>query len=357
MPGTCRNIDPREADTVEPWTRTFAGRLDELQIESEALRSNPLGDPHVRPLWVYVPPGYDEEPERRYPCVFVIQGMTGQLDMWRNREPFRPNYPEMVDELFASEGAPPVLVAFVDCWTSYGGSQFLDSPGTGNYHTFVCDEVVPFVDARYRTDARREARGIQGKSSGGYGALVTPMLRPDLFGALACHCGDSLFEACYLPDFPKAVRALREHYDGDYEAWWTDVRSRPFGSKPTDWDLLEPYGYAACYSAEDDGTVRLPFDVATGKLIDEVWQRWLDKDPVRMIPSHAEAMRSMRAIWLDAGSKDEFFLDNGMVAVSKELEAIGVEHTFELFDAGHMSIAYRYPRSLAFLAAVLSEPV
>ena len=341
---------------MEPWTRTFAGRLDELDIESEALRGNPLGDPNVRPLWVYVPPGYDDEPERRYPCVFVIQGMTGQLDMWRNREPFRPNYPEMVDELFASGGAPPAVVAFVDCWTSYGGSQFLDSPGTGNYHTFLCDEVVPFVDARYRTDVRREARGIQGKSSGGYGALVTPMLRPDLFGALACHCGDSVFEACYLPDFPKAVRALREHYDGDYDAWWADVRSRPFGTKPADSDLLDPYAMAACYSADPDGTVRLPFDVGTGKLIDEVWQRWLDLDPVRMIPRHAETMRSMRAIWLDAGRKDEFFLDNGMVAVSKELEAIGAQHTLELFDGGHMSIAYRYPRSLAFLTKALSEP-
>lgn len=339
---------------MDPWSRGFAGRLDELEIDSEALRGNPLGDPHVRPLWVYVPPGYDEEPERRYPSVYVIQGMTGQLDMWRNREPFRPNYPEMVDDLFASGEAPPAIVAFIDCWTSLGGSQFLDSPGTGDYHTFLCEEVVPFVDARYRTDARREKRGIQGKSSGGYGALVTPMLRPDLFSALACHCGDSLFEACYTADFPKAVRALRDTYDGSYDRWWTDVRSRPFGSKQEDWVLLECYGYAACYSADPDGTVRLPFDVATGRLDDEVWARWLEKDPVRMIPRHADELRSMRAVWLDAGRKDEFFLDNGMVAVSRELEAIGVEHTLELFDGGHMSIGYRYPMSLAFLASALN---
>ena len=341
---------------TNPWSRELAGRLDELEIESDALRGNPLGDPHVRPLWVYLPPGYDDEPDRRYPAVFVIQGMTGQLDMWRNREPFRPNYVEMIDELLTDDGAPPTIVAFVDCWTSMGGSQFLDSPGTGDYHTFLCDEVVPFVDARYRTIARREHRGIQGKSSGGYGALVTPMLRPDLFSGLACHCGDSLFEACYLPDVPKAVRALRDGYDGSYEAFWADVRSRTFGTKPTDWDLFEIYGYAACYSADADGTVRLPFDARTGRLDDAVWARWLEKDPVRMIPRHAEAMRSMRAIWLDAGNQDEFFLDNGMVAVGEELEKLGIQHTLELFDAGHMSIGYRYPLSLAFLANALSEP-
>ena len=341
---------------MEPWSREFAGRLEVLEIESAALRGNPLSDPHVRPVWVYTPPGYDDDLDRSYPCVYVIQGYTGQVDMWRNREAFRSSYPEMVDELFATGGAPPVLVAFVDCWTSVGGSQFLNSPGTGRYHDYLCDEIVPFVDARFRTDARRESRGIQGKSSGGYGALVTPMLRPDLFSGLACHCGDSLFEACYLPEFPKAVRALRDEYDGSYDAWWADVRGRTFGTKPWDGDLIEAWGYAACYSADEDGAVRLPFDTRTGRLIDEVWERWLAWDPVRMVPRYADAMRSMRAIWLDAGNKDEFFLDNGMVAVSNELEAIGVRHTLELFDAGHMAIAYRYPRSLAFLAEALSQP-
>jgi enterochelin esterase-like enzyme len=339
---------------VEPWSRELAGRIEEFEVDSEALKGNPLGDPHVRPVWVYVPPAYDVDPSTRLPVVYVIQGYSGQLDMWRNREAFRPNYLELVDELLSDGRVPPVLVAFVDCWTSLGGSQFLNSPGTGRYHDYLCDEVIASVDERFRTDARREARGIQGKSSGGYGALVTPMLRPELFSALACHCGDSLFEACYLPDFRKVARALREEYDGSYERFWADVRGRVFGTKASDWDLVEPYGCAASYSAEADGTVRLPFDVATGRLVDEVWARWLEKDPVRMVPRHAEALRSMRAIWLDAGRADEFFLDNGMIAVSRELEAIGIEHTLELFDGGHMSIGYRYPRSLAFLAEALS---
>ena len=150
-----------------PWSYDTAGRFDEHVVESDALRGNPLGDPHERPLWVYVPPGYDDEPERRYPSIYVIQGYTGQLDMWRNRSAFRPNVLELVDALFAEEGCPPALVVFVDAWTSYGGSQFLDSPGVGNYHTYLCDEVVPFVDSRYRTLAEAAHRGIAGKSSGG----------------------------------------------------------------------------------------------------------------------------------------------------------------------------------------------
>jgi len=341
---------------MQPWSREFTGRLDELEIASEALRGNALGDPNVRPLWVYTPPGYDDEPERRYPCVYVIQGLTGQLDMWRNREPFRPNYPENVDSLFASSEVPPTLVAFVDAWTSLGGSQFLNSPGTGRYQDYLCDEIVTFVDDRYRTIPDRDHRGIQGKSSGGYGALVTPMLRPDVFSALASHAGDSLFESCYLPEFREAVRTLRKDYGGSFDRFWDEFRARPAFSKKEDDVLLDVWCMAACYSTDDDGTVRLPFEVSTGAMVDDVWRRWLDKDPVRMIPRHADELRSMRAIWVDAGTRDEWFLDNGAVAVSKELEALGVEHTLELFDAGHMGISYRYPRSLAFLSTALSSP-
>ena len=86
--------------------------------------------------------------------------------MWNNRSAFRQPFPETADRLFASGAAPPCIVVWVDAWTAYGGSQFVDSPGTGSYHTYLCDEVVPFVDAHYRTLAVPEHRGIQGKSSG-----------------------------------------------------------------------------------------------------------------------------------------------------------------------------------------------
>ena len=342
-------LDP--AHPGPPWARPLQGRLDELLIESAALRGNPLGDPHVRPLWVYLPPGYDAEPGRRLPSIYLIQGMTGQLDMWRNRSAFRPSVIELVDSLFADPATPPAIVVLVDCWTSYGGSQFLDSPGTGRYHTYLCDEVVPFVDARYRTMAAREHRGITGKSSGGYGAMVTPMLRPDLFSGLATHAGDTLFELCYLPEFPLCVRALRDHYEGSWERFWSDFRSRPAMTRPGDGELFNQYAMGACYSADADGTVRLPFDAATGRLVPGVWERWLRWDPVRMVPEHAPALRSLRAVYVDAGSRDEYFLDLGALAFRDALASIGVDDVrFELFDAGHGSIEYRYPLALRYLA-------
>jgi len=334
-----------------PWSADLAGRIDEHVFTSELLRGNPLGDPHERPLWVYLPPGYDDEPARAYPSVYVIQGYTGQVVAWRNRSPYRQPFPETADAVFASGQAPPAIVVYVDAWTAYGGSQFVDSPGTGRYHSYLCDEVVPWVDGRYRTVASAGQRAIMGKSSGGFGAMITPMLRPDLFGALATHAGDSLYEYCYLAEFGKSVRHLRD-YDGDIWRWWADFRSRPSFTKPADVDLLMLLGVSACFSAEPDGSVVLPFDPRTGVLRPQVWQRWLDWDPVRMVPRYAAPLRSLRAIWIDAGTRDDYFLDVGAEAFRAALREVGVPDEvirFELFDATHAAIDYRYPLSLAWL--------
>ena len=340
---------------MEPWSFEMKGRFEETTFKSTVLRGNALGDPSERPLWVYTPPGYDADTDRRYPSIYVIQGLTGQLDMWRNRAPFRRNFPELADDLFASGGAPPCVVVWVDCWTSLGGSQFLDSPGTGMYLTYLCDEIVPWVDEHYRTTADRDHRGVQGKSSGGYGAMVVPMHRPDVWGGLATHAGDALFEMCYLPEFRESVRTLRNEYEGSFDVFWKGFRSRPPLSKDGDGSLLNDYCMAACYSADEDGTVRLPYDLSTGELIPEIWARWLDNDPVRMVAGHADALRSMRAIYIDAGRRDEYFLDLGAEAFRRELERIGItDYFFELFDATHGGIEYRYPLSLRYLAERLS---
>jgi len=334
-----------------PWSGELAGRLEEHVIASELLRGNPLGDPSDRPLWVYLPPGYDDDPDRRYPVVYVIQGYTGHVMMWRNRSPFRQPFTETADAVFARGEAPPALVVYVDAWTSYGGSQFVDSPGTGRYHSYLCDEVVPWVDRRYRTLAGAAHRAIAGKSSGGFGAMITPMLRPDLFGALATHAGDALYELCYIPDFGPAARLLRD-YDGDIWRWWDDFRSRVSFTKAADQVLLGLLGVAACFSAHEDGTVDLPFNARTGALRPGVWERWLDWDPVRMAPRYAGALRSLRAIWIDAGTRDDHYLDLGAEAFRQALREVGVTDEvvrFELFDATHSAIEYRYPMSLAWL--------
>jgi S-formylglutathione hydrolase FrmB len=328
---------------------------EEHAFESDALRGNPLADPHVRPLFVWTPPSYDDDPKRRFPSVYVIQGMTGIARAWFNVRPWATSYPDEIAQL-----APDAVVVLVDAFTAVGGSQFLDSPAIGRYHTYLCDEVVPWVDAHYRTLAAPEHRGIQGKSSGGYGAMVTPMLRPDLFGALATHAGDALFEGSYQLEFPPAARALRDKYDSSFERFWEDFRSgRPAFGDRNDPILVNTWAMAAAYSPRDDGSVELPFEVETGELRPEVFERWLRWDPVRMArePSYGDALRGLRGIWIDSGKSDEYYLDLGATAFRRVLAEIGVPDDvvrFELFDGTHGNINWRYPLSLAWLVERLS---
>ena len=185
--------------------------------------------------------------------------------------------------------------------------------------------------------------------------MVTPMLRPDLFGGLATHAGDALFEVCYQAEFRKSARALRDDYDGSFDRFWEDFRSRVPFSKPADYVLLNDWCMAACYSTDEDGTVHVPYEPLTGELKPDIWERWLAWDPVRMVPRYAEALRSLKAIYIDSGNKDDAYLDLGAEAFRRALEAIGIDdYVFELFDGTHSGIEWRYPLAVRYLADKLA---
>jgi enterochelin esterase-like enzyme len=337
-----------------PWERPSSGSVERLVVQSEILAANPLGDPARRPLYVYRSPGAGGE---SLPVVYVIQGFTGQLDRWFARDAFEPTIVERLDRLFQAGDTPPGMVVFVDAWTTLGGSQFVNSPATGRYLDYLCDEVVPFVDERYPTLADRDHRALAGKSSGGYGAMTVPMRRPDVFGALASHAGDALFEVSYLPEFREVARVLRDHFDCSYQVFFERLAAADHFDFSRYGVALEMYAYAAAYSPDPDrpGGVLLPFDPATGALVDEVWARWLEHDPVRMIAGHLDALRSMRRIYLDAGTRDEAYLDLGAQAVSAALRSHGIDHTLELFEGRHGGIAWRYPLAIRELLLALQS--
>ena len=222
--------------------------------------------------------------------------------------------------------------------------------------SYLCDEVVPFVDERYPTLAHRDHRGLTGKSSGGYGAMVVPMLRPDVFGGARVALRR------------RAVRGLLRRHSASPPASCatsstapTSASSRSSRQPTTSTSAASPsrwrrYGYAACYSPDpaSPGKALLPFEIDTGRLVDDVWRQWLDWDPVRMAPLHAEALRSMKRIYLDAGKRDEYYLDLGATAFAREVERAGATCTLELFDGAHGGLTYRYPGAIRELAIALA---
>jgi len=329
------------------------GRVEVQDIESDVLRGNPAGDPHMRRVPVYLPPAYDSQPRRRFPVVFVLTGFTGRGRMLLNDAPWSPALDDRMDALIAA-GSPETILVMPDCYTRFGGSQYVDSTATGRYETHLVEELVPWVDGRYRTLATRDHRGVAGKSSGGFGAMRLGMLHPDVFGALACHSGDMLFEYCYQVDFPRACSTIQQA--GGVRRFLEAFQAKP--QKPKD-DLLtlNIVAMAACYSPEREAElgVGLPFDLATGLPRPDVFSRWLEFDPLRLLPTRADALRSLRLLYLDCGTKDEFHLHHGARAFTAELSRLGIAHTYEEFEDGHMNVSYRYDQSLPALARALSE--
>jgi enterochelin esterase-like enzyme len=106
----------------------------------------------------------------RYPADLRLQGYTGHVAMQANRTPYRQPYFETADAVFARGDAPVCVMAYVGRLDGVRRvRKFVDSPAPGPYHSYLCDEIVPWVDAHYRTIPEPASRAISGKSSGGFG--------------------------------------------------------------------------------------------------------------------------------------------------------------------------------------------
>ena len=324
------------------------------EFESAVLSGNRLGDPHVRTVPVYLPPSYGADRERRYPVTFVLSGFTGRGRALLNDNPWSPALHERMDALIARGACEEMILVLPDCFTRYGGSQYLNSSATGRYEDHVIAELVPHVDRAYRTLPGREHRGVMGKSSGGYGALALAMRHPEVFGAVASHSGDIYFEYCYRGDVPGFCSQIQQA--GGLEAWLQAFASK-LQKKHEDLTALNILAMAAAYSPNPDASplgIDLPCDLESGAFREDVWRRWLEHDPLRMIERHADALRGARLVYLDCGTRDEYHLHHGARLFSRRLAALGITHEFEEFPDGHMNVHYRYDVSLPRMSRALA---
>lgn len=327
------------------------GTLHRLSLDSVLLRGNRLGDPTRRDVLVYTPHGYD--PARRYPLMMDLVGYMGAGASHTNWRPFGLSLPERLDRLIEAGSVDPTVVVMPDCFTFLGGNQYIDSAGTGPYMSYLVHEVLPLVEREFSVVPDRARRAVFGKSSGGYGALVHGMLRAETWGAIACHSGDAYFEYGYLPDFPRLLRELAR-FDGSLERLLEAAESREKLGNDLSHALMI-VGMAASYDGDPEVPLgfHLPFDPRTGRIDPDRWARWLAWDPVRMIPDHVAALRSLRGLYVDCGRRDQYHLLWGARMVHTSLDALGVTHRYEEFDDDHSDVDYRMDVSLPFLSAAI----
>lgn len=324
------------------------GRVVMDRFESRALHNNPHGDSPVRTIPVYLPPGYDSSRER-YAVIYWLHGF-GQTALWGvNGSPWVPSLSQCMDRVIA-EGAPETMLVMVDGFTRFGGAQFLNSPANGLYEDYIIGELIPHIDRRYRTKPERLHRGVDGKSSGGYGALALAMRHPLSFSAVGSHSGDIYFEACYRPLFWGFLNAA--HRAGGVERF-LDY----FLTLPKKDDRAYVAALAMCYSPNPDRPpffFDLPVDFETGEILPDVWARWTALDPVFMADPFAGALRSMRLIYLDCGNRDQYFGHFGARLLSRKLKGLGISHEYLEYEDDHLYVNYRYVESLRRLAVTLA---
>jgi S-formylglutathione hydrolase FrmB len=328
-----------------------AGRVTRVEVTSQTLVGNLLGDPVVRVVDVYVPASHGGS---GLPLLVDLVGFTGSGLSHTNWVGFRENLPERLDRLIGEGRMKPVVVAFPDCFTRLGGNQYINSAATGSWEDFLLHEMLPAIETRFCCGGAGR-RGVFGKSSGGYGAITHALRHADIWAAAACHSGDMGFELCYLPDMPAVLRTLART-DNSIERWWTELeaaRKQPEGAGK----VINALAMAASYDPDPDAFlgIRLPVTFDTCEIIPERWENWLRHDPVVALESRADNLRLLKALYIDCGRSDQFNLLYGARRFVRRLNALGIAHRYEEFPDNHSGVDYRMDESLPFLAAALSD--
>jgi enterochelin esterase family protein len=320
-------------------------------FHSPALEGNPLGDPASRRVPVYLPEGYDAG--QNYPVLYLLSAFGGRGLKLLNDDLWEENIQQRLDRLIAGGQVAPLIVVMPDASTRYGGSQYLNSSATGDYEDHML-ELVAYIDKKYPTKAEPGARALAGHSSGGFAALYLAMRHPDTFGLAADHSGDKGFELVYQPEFGDFLRYHERVGDEGIEALLASPGESLNNGAP--FAALNVAAMAACYAPNPDAAwgFDLPFELHSGTVREDVWARWLAHDPLRMLDEHAEALRSLKLLFLDCGRFDEYNLLYGARRFAARLSALKVPHAYEEFDGGHRNIRHRYDVSLAKISAAFS---
>jgi enterochelin esterase family protein len=330
----------------------MSGQVVIETFESALLAGNRLGDSPKRRVPVYLPPGHGGR-GARFPVLYALAGFTGTGLSFLNYDWYQDSLPERLDRLIADKKMAPCVVVMVDGMTRLGGNQYVDSSAVGPWASHVTDELVPWAEGRFPIEPGREHRGVFGKSSGGYGALMMAFEHSDVFAAAASHSGDCYFEYCYAVDFPKAADGLRAA--GGLAEFLAKLRSHD-RFPPHLFQTLNVIAMSHFYGPNDDAPFGfdLPFDPETGERRASVLARWRERDPVHLVARNAERLARLALLWIECGTRDEWNLHHGARILSARLEELGVPHVHEEFDDGHRGLDYRYDVTLPRLAEAIS---
>ncbi|MED7788892.1 alpha/beta hydrolase-fold protein [Francisella sp. 19X1-34] len=326
------------------------GIIHRFTHESDVLKDNFLKDPYIRELAVYIPQGYNhEDKSKKYPVFLDLTGFAGCGLSHLNWEPFIPNFKDRLDYLIYTRKMGESIVIFPNTFTKYGGNQYLNSPAVGNYMDYIIEEIVPFAEDKFNTYKNKNYRAVFGKSSGGYGALVHGLMKPDFLGAIACLSGGAYFESWKITHLYTARKVIERH-GCTLEGFFSYLEKNQHNLTLEEVYTLFIIASGATYAPDESQPFKfkLPFkNISTGELDHSVLEKWYEKDPVRMLDTYGENLRKLKGIYIDCGIKDDLICGNRIL--HKRLNELNILHEYQEFDDGHSDIDYRNHIRLPYL--------
>jgi enterochelin esterase-like enzyme len=310
LPGLCALL---LAMLVPVQVLAAEGRLEKQRVHSPALEGNLQGNDATRDVHVYLPPSYAKG-NRRYPVVYFLHGYAVTADIYVDSV---LNIPKATDAAIAA-GGPEAIIVMPDAFTRFGGSFYSNSPVIGDWESWIAKDLVKWVDAHYRTVAKREGRGLSGHSMGGYGTLRIGMKYPEVFGALYAMSSAILLKA---PD----AAATKTQQARMAEGIKTEARSMANGmqAQASAWapnPQKPPYFFD------------LPFD-ADGAPVPFIAEKWTANSLLITVDQNVPALKSFRAIAMDVGNEDGLEATNSQFDAA--LKRLGVDHTYEIYPGNH----------------------
>lgn len=329
-------------------------RIVKEYVQSSLLSGNPAGEASVRPLTVYLPEAALQT-KRRFPVLYCLAPWTSAGRQQLEWEPFKESLAARVTRLIASGAMPPCILVCPDLYTSFGGSQYINSAFLGAHADHLIHELIPYVEAHYPVLPGPASRAVFGRSSGGFGALRLAIDYPGQFSAIACHSGDMGFELLYRRDLVEFCYALAR-YSGDVTAYLKAIRAQPKLSGK-DVHVMMLMGMAASYSPDLSSPYgfKLPIDPQSGEIHDKIWAQWLAHDPLEKLKSQSEGLRQLKCFYLDCGNRDQYHLQFGARQLRAALTKQGIVHQGFEFDDNHSGTSYRYDLSLPLISRALVQ--
>ncbi len=307
---------PRGNNLIQPLPeleKSLKGKLERITVHGTSLEGNLEGDSADRDVFVYLPPSYAREPNRRYPVVYTLHGYGLHAQQWVGFA----NVSGLEKGIAAGISREMILVS-PDAFSLHNGSFYSDSKTTGDWETFLAVELVHYIDSHYRTIPDRMSRGLAGHSMGGYGTFRIGMKHPEVFSSLYA------MSACCMLDTAEVTPAMTQ-----VETIKTkeDALKLSFNQK-------SPLARAAAWSSNPaNPPLFIDLPVRDGKQRPVIAAKWMANSLLVMLQEYAPNLRKMKAIEMSVGLQDALLEPNR--DMDEALTGAGIAHHFETFEGDH----------------------